>query len=376
MERKIAENRIILLLFHKPLRQLDGQVKYTSQLIQALSKKYVVVIPSEGLFKLTARFDSSWLLRTFLVNLYLIVWIFLHLNSIKDQTKFAIMEDRYVIFPSIIIKSFGINIISCISDWGTDYSKSIDLGSGNLQKLFLRYSAFYETFVKRYSRGVIVPSENMKENIEIECKCPVIVFPFCIDSKILNSQSECNLNFTDDLHDIYCVLVGNFSYPANLEMAQFIIYNVARKTLEKDRRIKFVIVGKDSDLKFGHLNIENVAILGVVRDLECIYSRCQIGLNPTNVPGGTSSKNIEYLTNGLYVVGTPQSSLGIIESENFIISSREDFSEAILNVADLVRSKGIKKLAREAERIREYYSFERNAEKLVEFVSKILMEDF
>jgi glycosyltransferase involved in cell wall biosynthesis len=372
----MTERQTILLIYHKPLRQLDGNVKYTLKLIKALSRKYDIVVPSEGLFERTARLDSLWLLRTFIVNLYLILWIILHLNSIRCEYKFAIMEDRYVIFPSLIIKSFGINIISLISDWGRDYSKSIDLGSGNLQKLFLRYSAFYETFVKRYSRGVIVPSENMKKNIEIECKCPVIVFPFCIDSKIFNSQSECNLNFTDDLHDIYCVLVGNFSYPANLEMAQFIIYNVARKALEKDRRIKFVIVGKDSDLKFGHLNIENVAILGVVRDLECVYSRCQIGLNSTNVPGGTSSKNIEYLTNGLYVVGTPQSSLGIVESENFIISSREDFSEAILNVADLVRSKGIKKLAREAERIREYYSFERNAEKLVEFVSKILMEDF
>ena len=107
-----------------------------------------------------------------------------------------------------------------------------------------------------------------------------------------------------------------------------------------------------------------------------MYSRCQIGINLTKVPGGTSIKNIEYLTNGLYVIGTPQSSIGIVESENFIISSREDFSETILNVANLVRSKGIKKLAREAERVREYYSFERNAEKLVEFVSKILMEDF
>jgi len=364
-----------MLIFHKPLRQIDGQVKYISQLIKALSKKYEVIVPSEEFFRITSRLDSHWLLRTLIVNFYLILWIMLHLNSIRNKYKFAIMEDRYVIFPSFIIKSLGINIISHISDWGTDYSKSIDLGFGNLQKLFLRYSAFYEMFVKKYSQGVIVPSENTKENVMKECKCPVIVFPFCVDSKILNSQSECNLNFTDDLHDIYCVLVGNFSYPANLEMAQFIIYNVARKTLEKDRRIKFVIVGQDSDLKFGSLNVENVAVLGVVRDLECVYSRCQIGVNPTNVPGGTSIKNIEYLTNGLYVVGTPQSSLGIVESENFIISSREDFSEAILNVADLVRSKGIKKLARETERIREYYSFERNAEKLVGFISQILKEN-
>jgi len=361
----------VLLLFHKPLKRIDGQTRYVSALIDALSQGYDVVIPSETFFENMGFEEEKWLLRTILINFYLIKWIILHLNSIRCEYKFAIMEDRYVIFPSFVLKLLGINLISRISDWGTDYSKSIDLGFGNLQKLFLRYSAFYETFVKKYSRGVIVPSENMKENIEIECKCPVIVFPFCVDSKRLNSSSECDLNFTDDLHDIYSILVGNFSYPANLEMAQFLIDNVVGKVMEKDRRIKFVIVGQDSDLKFGRLNIENVAVLGVVRDLECVYSRCQIGINLTNVPGGTSIKNIEYLTNGLYVIGTPQSSIGIVESENFIISSREDFSEAILNVADLVRSKGIKKLAREAERIREYYSFEHNAEKIVEFILQI-----
>ena len=221
-----------------------------SVLIDALSQRYDVVISSETLFENMGFEEEKWLLRTILINFYLIKWIILHLNSIRCEYKFAIMEDRYVIFPSFVLKLLGINLISRISDWGKDYSKSIDLGVGNLQKLFLRYSAFYETFVKKYSRGVIVPSENMKENIEIECKCPVIVFPFCVDSKRLNSSSECNLNFTDDLHDIYSILVGNFSYPANLEMAQFLIDNVVGKVMEKDRRIKFVIVGQDSDLKF------------------------------------------------------------------------------------------------------------------------------
>jgi glycosyltransferase involved in cell wall biosynthesis len=370
----MTEKQIILLIFHKPLRRLDGQVKYISQLIKALSSKYDVVVPSEGFFKRTARFDSAWIIRTFLVNMYMIGWITFHLNSIRNENKVAIMEDRYVIIPSFILKFLGVSLISIISDWGDDYSKSIDLGGGNWQKLFLKYSKLYEMFVKKYSHGIIAPSENIKEKLEKECKCPVIVFPFCIDTKRLNPQPECDSNFTDDIHDIYCLLVGNFTYSANIESVRFILNNVAIKVLERDKRIKFVLVGQNSDLEFKRSNNENVTALGAVSDLECVYRKCQIGINPTNVPGGTSIKNIEYLANGLYVIGTQQSSLGVVESENFIVSAREEFSEAILKVASLLRYEGIGKLTREKERIREYYSFERNADKLVEFVSYVFQK--
>ena len=139
---QMEKNGIILLIFHKPLSQIDGQVKYISQLIQALSKKYEVIEPSEGFFRITARFDSGWLVRTFFVNLYLILWVILHLNFIRNKTKLAIMEDRYVIIPSLLIKSLGVNLISSVSDWGEDYSKSLDLGEGIMRKMFLKYSIF------------------------------------------------------------------------------------------------------------------------------------------------------------------------------------------------------------------------------------------
>ena len=294
----------VLLLFHKPLDQVDGQTKYLKELIDVVSSNYKVVIPSEKFYTSFKWQNRNWLLRTFLVNIYLIKWVIKNRVYIEKNFFICIIEDRYSLIPTfILIKLTKLKLISRLSDWGEGYSASLTFKQKYWAYPLSILEILYKRFVLNLSTGAIVPSEYVFLLLQEEFHGKIFNFPHPY-SPVPYKLSTNNFkpSFKDDAHDIYCALIGNFNYAPNEDSANFLLKDLALKINKVDDKIKILIIGNGSAEKFSNFNSDNIKILGLLENLSEIYQHCQIGINPSQTLGGTSIKNIEYLTNGLIVI--------------------------------------------------------------------------
>jgi len=363
----------VLLLFHKPLERIDGQTKYVSALVEALSQIYEVVIPSETFFESNRFKEKKWLSRTLLVNFYIIKWILKSSHSLKLDYSFCVMEDRYVMLPTYIVSKISdIKIISRVSDWGKSYLVSLGFtGIFTYNSMYL-LNLYYERFVLKLSFCVIVPSVNMYNEFKNFFTKSIYYFPqpFSV-SKTIDLKSKNSSIFRDINHDVYCLLVGNYYYPPNQDSANFIVKDLAPAVKKIDPKIKFILIGDGSLEKYSFYNSDNLLSLGMIQNLNEIYGNFQIGINPSTAKGGTSIKIIEYLCNGLYVLATPESSIGVLKSSNLIIRNRDDFSQALYELANKIRRGEIEGRDREVERVRDHYSKSVIMDSFLQFIRSI-----
>ncbi len=347
----------IVFLFHKPLTQVDGQTKYIKSLIDSLTTRYDVFIPSENYFMSNRKVIKFWIIRTLMVNIYLLKWILKNNRILNNEFTICIMEDRYIMIPTyLLLTKAHIKFISRVSDWGEDYISSLEYKHFFQLYLMRCLNSIYEKFVKEYSDCIIVPSEFLYTRIQMDYKKKIFVFlqPYQLLTKS-KPTSTCMTNFIDKNHDIYCIFVGNYNYKPNADSADFIINVLINQLSKVDKKIKILLVGDAGMEKYSKYNSENLLVLGLVPDMSWIYDKCHIGLNPSLAIGGASIKNIEYLVNGMYVVTTPESSKGVIKTINSVVCDRKDFSHVICQLADKVRH-NINPDKDEIEKIRRYYS--------------------
>ena len=352
------KEKTFLFIFHKPLDQVDGQTRYIKELIDVISSTYTITIPSELFYSNSKWKNRNWILRTTLINLYLIKWIFSNRRSLKKKFDICIVEDRYTLFPAfLIILLSKVKLISRLSDWGKRYVDSLNL-NGTIPKYIVNLlDHIYAGFVLRYSFAIIVPSDYTFVLVKEKFNGMILNFPLPYSPNILKESNKSNtIEVKDHDHDIYCVFVGNFTYRPNEDSANYIVDELAPKIKKRDARIKFLLVGVGSKEKFSQFNCENVLAVGVLDNLHEFYKQCQIGINPSQTVGGTSIKNIDYLTNGLLVVSTYESAAGVIQSSNMFIEKRVGFLELILDLANKIRNKKVISQEQEVERIKKYYS--------------------
>lgn len=368
----LSKKTQILFIFHKPLNQVDGQTKYVKQLLNALEISYTIVIPSENFFKHFNTFKINWLIRTTFVNIYLMIWIFKNLNKIRRNFRMCISEDRYVLIPFFFLKVLTrIKLISRISDWGERYADSLSFNR-SVDKIIIMYlDFFYRSFTLKFSSGIIVPSEYMWLEIKEIYDYPILIFlhPYSNDSDNSNDE-DINLEFRDIEHDIYCVLVGNFNYKPNNDSAMFVLNELSQKIFELDNKIKIILVGVGSIERYSSYYAPNVQIIGEVSNLKSVFDKCQIGLNPSLTPGGTSIKNIDYLVNGLIVIATSEAAVGTVTTSNMIIGKRDEFPNLVAGVSNMIRGNKLKGRAEEIKRIQLYYSKELMMEKVHDFLKR------
>ena len=367
------KERTFLFIFHKPLDQVDGQTRYIKELLDVISSTYTITIPSELFYSNSKWKNRSWILRTTLINLYLIKWIFANRRSLKRKFDYCIVEDRYTLLPAFLIIVIGkVKLISRLSDWGKRYIDSLDL-NGTIPKYLVNVlDHIYAGFVLRYSFAVIVPSDYTYNLVRYKFSGIILNFPFPCTPNILKETDKSNkTEINDHEHDIYCVLVANFNYRPNEDSAYFIVKELAQKIKKRDGRIKFLLVGMGSKEKFSEFDCENVLALGIQDNLDEFYKQCHIGINPSQTVGGTSIKNIEYLTNGLLVVSTGEAAAGVIKSSHLFIEKREGFLELILDLANKIRSGKNITDEKETERIKKYYSKKEIKKNTLAFLDEI-----
>ena len=367
------KERTFLFIFHKPLDQVDGQTRYIKELLDVISSTYTITIPSELFYSNSKWKNRNWILRTTLINLYLIRWIFANRRSLKRKFDCCIVEDRYTLLPAfLIILLSKVKLISRLSDWGKRYVDSLNLKGPTSKYLVTVLDHIYAGFVLRYSYAVIVPSDYTFVLVKEKFNGKILNFPLPYSPNILReSEKSDKIEVHDDEHDIYCILVGNFNYKPNEDSANFIVKELAPKVKKRDKKIKFLLVGICSKEKFSQFNCENVLSVGVLDNLHEFYKKCQIGINPSQTVGGTSIKNIEYLTNGLLVVSTEEAAAGVIKSSHLFMEKREGFLELILDLANKIRRGKNITDEKETERIKKYYSKPEIKENTLTFLDEI-----
>ena len=173
-ERKIVMRMRLLLIFHKPLKQGDGQTNYLKGLINVMSQQYDIEIPSEIFYNTFKVEKKNWILRTLLVNIYLCLWVIKNRKKVRTNYALCIMEDRYSVIPTFfLIKITKIKLLARISDWGIGYVETLNF-EGRFPTFIARVlDKFYTHFVLRNSKGAIVPSDYIHQLMQKNFKKPI-----------------------------------------------------------------------------------------------------------------------------------------------------------------------------------------------------------
>ena len=368
MEKK----ETIILMYHKGLNENNGTSIYLMNMVKALSKNFNVTVPSELFFKKRIGKTNKWIAKAIGVNLYLVGWVLLNFARRNIKPKIIIAEDRYVLLPSLFLKVVSTaKLIIRVSDWGRKYIDSLPINK--LIKTFLMaYSSFFHFIVTKGASSIIVPSENVREEIAQKFKGSLFTLPYMAEKF---QTPNCTNHFIPDAsvtkEEIRAIFVGDCRYPPNFNSAEFLISQVAPKLQRLDDNVRLIIAGPGSN-KFITELPSNVSVMGEVDDLGSVYAKCQIGINPSVTLGGTSIKNIEYLLNGLYVVTTSESSIGVINTNRLIVSKRDDFAQTLYTLASQLRTiSNDLSTDDEISKIREYYSRDKNSQLLLSFLSSI-----
>ncbi len=266
-----------------------------------------------------------------------------YLHSNLNRTNFVVLsEDLYISGLIVFIcKLLKIPFIYRSSDYGIIYRRKL-LSSLGINGKFLPFIlSKFENLLINCSDFVIVPSmDSMNDMLNNGvsdkkiCFFPHVSIPYTPHStEISFLKKKLNLEGKTSI-----IFFGNMEYKPNLDSALFVIElsRQINKTFSDDDSI-FILAGKNScELK--SYASKNLIILGEVENAQLLLSVCDIGLNPSSVPGGTSIKVIDYLVNGLHVISTKEGAYGIIKNERLIICKREKFLDNIMHLKSILKS--------------------------------------
>lgn len=164
---------------------------------------------------------------------------------------------------------------------------------------------------------------------------------------------------------------GHYNSPMDTA-ARWTLDEVFPRVLKIHPNVHFYIVGRNSELGFGHLNNPNVTVTGRLDTVLPYLCNTDIALVPLKFESGTRFKILEAGACKVPLVSTTLGAEGIpvVDGEHILIADEaEDFANAIvrllddkelakrlaLNCYDLVREHfSVETLAVEAERILEY----------------------
>jgi len=127
---------------------------------------------------------------------------------------------------------------------------------------------------------------------------------------------------------IVCGFVGT-NYGPNIEATEHIV-EMSEHPDVVESGVHFLVLGKVGD-SFTDIERENVYFTGFVEDLNPLYARIDLALNPMTDGGGSNVKVPEYFAHGLPVLTTPFGARGFsLEDEAFAtVAELESFPEIL-----------------------------------------------
>ena len=127
------------------------------------------------------------------------------------------------------------------------------------------------------------------------------------------------------------VFVGNMEYLPNREAVEFLSSSIVPKVLDKIKNVKFLVVGKTSQMK----KPSNLIFTGLIDDVSKVLAISDVAVAPLSQGSGTRLKIVEYFSSGLPVVSTSIGAEGLeyTDEVNIIIADNADrFSSAIVRL--------------------------------------------
>ena len=190
--------------------------------------------------------------------------------------------------------------------------------------------------VERADAILVVSYEDQEALCEEYCvdRTKVHIVPHGIDtsrvkppSEAERAESKARFGFSEK---IVVLFTGCTHFP-NIAAVEA-IHSIASQV--KDEKIVFVIAGSVGE-RVRQRQVPNVRYTGYVNEIEPYFRMADIGINPITSGGGTNTKMIEYLANGLPVVTTVFGSRGIDleDGKHAIVSDIGQFPDMIVDLA-------------------------------------------
>lgn len=189
----------------------------------------------------------------------------------------------------------------------------------------------YFNVVSEYDKDYLI--KNYEKFISKSKDFYITVSGYGVSEKLL-------LNYKWRPQEKNLVFIGNLFYPPNYDAVCFFIKNIWKKLKNRMPDFKFVVIGRDSNLKFP--KEKRVVFTGFLENPYELISNFYIFISPVRFGAGIQTKIIEAMAIGIPVIATDlslRSLKDIKEGENvFIIHKINDTDEWYLKTEFLIKN--------------------------------------
>ncbi len=249
-------------------------------------------------------------------------------------------------------QSFANNHIYIDDEDITDLVKKRFLTSSNiLLKLFFLTEWFkcliYERRLLKRMRQIWAISDYTKKRLERVSKVKTIRMPTIVPWKdsVFRSTSQ------------HIVFSGLLSWMENVEGLRWFLVHCWYPIYQKFPQTKLIVTGQMIDKKFLTFitSFSNVHHVGFVDDLSSLYKTCALAISPIFINAGIKVKMLTYLSYGLPVISSIESTDGLSSNGGVVVTTKKHFAKKVIALlGDIKRRKSLSLAGR--RNIKNYHS--------------------
>jgi glycosyltransferase involved in cell wall biosynthesis len=130
------------------------------------------------------------------------------------------------------------------------------------------------------------------------------------------------------------VFTGLLSWPENVNGLKWFLETCWSQILTESPNTTFFVVGQLAETNFiDYLNkYPNVVYCGYVKNLSEIYSQSALAIAPILINCGIKVKVLTYLSYGIPVVSTPESTWGLTTTKGILIGDKRSFASKVIKL--------------------------------------------
>lgn len=148
-----------------------------------------------------------------------------------------------------------------------------------------------------------------------------------------NLFMESTIKWNPDLKNKYILFAGSISFEPNFEALKWFKENIFTDFLNKHPDVKLIVTGKYEMEKKSIFDDQKILFTGNIsqNDLDSLYEKCLFVISPILSGSGIKVKNIEAIKNGIPIVMTHFSSIGVrLNNEINVYSAKDDTKSEFL----------------------------------------------
>ena len=230
-------------------------------------------------------------------------------------------------YPDVRIITFYHDVVTYL------YNQSV-FNNGLKFKLIMREAGILgEMNAQKYSDvNLLLNQRDAKLYYKYYGKNPEGILPMGVEEPDLENKEAAEFIFNHDIKMKYILFVGAY-YQPNLDGLRWYVDNVF-KWINQD--YKLVVIGRGLEkIAFEYENINNIYIIGGVKELAPYYNNADIVIAPIFSGGGMKQKTAEAFAYGRTFIGTKESlqgyedEIGLQDSGKTIVFSCDTAKEQI-----------------------------------------------